>query len=319
MHQQNLHKTPLSNTGKPLAGQVAFFIDENGNAQLRDENNEIKQITDSSQLSDYVLNAQLISALELYAKFSDLNKKQSLGISTAYEINPETTPEVIFADSSSGYIEITVPSHSALPDDGKVHCWYIAKSNIGSEVVRVQLTNPNTFPQGHNYIDLIYPGEAVYFGGIKGLGWFSITSLKIVCQANRLTTWNATNFVNPTAIPFGNAVVNDNQDIIEFNTAFPTRLTVKVKTRVVASYHWTIDSTGGSGRYNIVAYLRKNGNEIIQGSESRAGDGANEDCEGGHANVNIEMNPNDYIEVVIDHSLLTGQLYFCDFQLETIL
>lgn len=221
----------------------------------------------------------------------------------------QTADEVLFVDNTveSKDITITIPLSNTLPQDGLLHEYWVYVASPSDYEVSIQLTSPEKFPLGHSLITLKYAQELLHLGGGYGLGWATISSIKIVELAERVASWSASNFSSLTAVILDTSIIQDDTQILEWNVANPTRITCKVPVRVNVSYLIDLDSTGG-GTWICTAQIRKNGTELINGTETRTGNYGGEDQSSSSPEFPIDMQVDDYLELVIDQNNLTGRL-----------
>jgi len=212
----------------------------------------------------------------------------------------------------SGDCTITVPLASTLPPDAILRtCWIV--NNSSTYTVTIQLSGSNVFRTNNSKIVLGYEGDTARIAGAyraDGVtGWLDVSTQWVTTLARRNATWAASNFTSYTAIPFDTTDVQTLDQIIEHETVTnPSRITVKKDGLYRLEYNYDIDSTGGIPNYNIQTRVRKNGSTEIPGCTTRTGNYPSEDQSGSLAGVPMVLAENDYIEVEIINTGLTGNL-----------
>lgn len=224
---------------------------------------------------------------------------------------------VIIVDSSGGDVQVTLPAADTIPNDGLLHrAWvhHLTGGNRCSVVV-----------SGENFYDglatLVIPeSETAQLGGmymgVGNPGWLRISHIDTRLQVRRAATWASGNFSAVAAIPWDTQDIEDNVDVLEWSAATPTRATAKVAGKYFVGFLINIDSTGGS-TYIVQAALRLNGSTIVNGTVLRTGNYQNEDQSASLPAVMIDLNANDYIEVVMQHASLTGNLESASLMIHT--
>ena len=253
-----------------------------------------------------------------YVDNYSFNKKKYLDITSDYTIDVGTTPETLIVDSAAGDVTITLPLHTDIPDDDRIHTFFIVKKSNDTHRIIVKLSGSENYPQGYNRIELIYGGEQIRIGGSYADGWFYVGQLKIVEKVTRTSNWSSSNFSNATAIPLENEIVSDNKQVFSWDSGDPTKITANIKTRLNVSFAVDIDSTGGS-TYNVNAAIYKNG-VFVAGSRTVSGNYGGEDTTLNKSNVVIEMDAGDYIELYLEHNgNLSGNVTYADLQVDSLL
>lgn len=230
-------------------------------------------------------------------------------------------------------------------DDGKI-VWFDGTSNTGVETsldITLTLPDPSGLPLADGYLRRVYAGNfggngghfhvdidgsnfldglsraevtanggAVMLGAVNGTlasVWVRISSLENHIQVRRASTWAASNFATPTAIPFLVQDLEGNDAVISWAaTPNPSRLTISLTDHYHFSGVLNIDSTGGV-TWNVEAWLRKNGTTEIPGTRVRTGNYGAEDQSVALPSIGLALEEGDYVEWIIEHTSLTGNLY----------
>lgn len=224
-------------------------------------------------------------------------------------------PSVWIIDTSgstpgTGYTLTLFPS-SDQPNDGRLYGRYVHKFAGDPDQPLTILPPPGeTFADGLTKCVMRHAGETVRLGGMymnPGNGWLRLLRRCVVCQVRRDTTWSALNFSSPAPVPWTINDVEDNDAVLDFTSGPPELVTAHYSARYMMSYQVSIDSTGGS-TWNLTAYLRINGTTIIPGSV-RTGNYGGEDASLSLPRVDYDLVAGDYIELVLDHTNLTGEMW----------
>ncbi len=228
-----------------------------------------------------------------------------------------TTDQVVFVDTTSGDITITLPLSTAYPADGYLYeCWI--KHGGGSNNVIIQLSGSEVFAQGHDKVVLTNIREVYHCGAMNGGGWSNVTGIHVIEQLGRDASWAASNFTSYTGIPWDVEDIHDNDSIMDndIGGSNPGRITCKIAGRYRIAYHIEIDSTGGS-TWTINSRIRVNGTTTVAGSEVRTGNYGGEDGNLACPCVVYELAANDYVELEVIHSSLTGNIDTATITVET--
>ncbi len=204
-------------------------------------------------------------------------------------------------------ITITIPASNLLPNDGTVNECIIY--NLGSGgTVTIQTSGTDVFQTGTTQLQLNKKGDFFRFGQgypTLGQGIATLGTVKVVSQVRYNTTWAAANFLNPTAVPFNTTDKQTDPNVFEHNTTTVSRIDLKTTGNVVLGYSIAVDSTGG-GTYNVNSYLRIDGTTVIPGTNLITGNYGGEDQSMGISGINYEATAGSYVELVLDHTNLTG-------------
>ncbi len=133
------------------------------------------------------------------------------------------------------------------------------------------------------------------------------TGMFAAMQVRRAATWSSSNFRSMNAIRFDTLDMATDTSVIGWSDTDPSRITIGQDGFYVISGNMLFDSTGGS-TYTLDTYLRKNGSEIISGSQLKSGNGRNEDLSVTLQAMVVQLSAGDYIEWRIDNNNLNGNL-----------
>lgn len=236
-------------------------------------------------------------------KQTSVNSNYSLGVSD--------TP-VILVDASSGPITVTLFASDTQIDDDKIHRFWVHKlTGPITNPVTVVVAGAENFSDGLSKYILYEPGSTIQLGNTyqaTNPGWLRISNSSVVLQTRRVASWSASNFSSATAVPFDIEDESLNSDVLEWLSGSNTRHTAKLSNkRYALNWGVGIDSTGG-GTWNLEGWLRVNGTTEIPGSRRRTGNYGGEDGFLEMGTIDYELASTDYVELVIDHNGLTGNL-----------
>jgi len=231
-------------------------------------------------------------------------------------------------DNNTGYetsqdITIMLPDPADLDyNDGTIKgMYYVGKMRAGG-TVSVQCSGTlGAFMDGLESVllndEMSQTTLAVVNASLASV-WMRISTIEDVLQVRRAATWSATNFSSPTPLPFDTEDIAGNADISVWgNPTNPSRLVVNYAKVYTFSGFINIDTTGGS-TWIFEAWLRKNGTTEIPGSRIRTGNYQGEDMAVTMPPIRVELDVDDYIEIVCDHTNLTGQVYSAAFTMKTV-
>lgn len=204
-------------------------------------------------------------------------------------------------------IVITVPLSTTFPNDMKVREFMVMNlSPAGS--VTLTMSGAETMSNGLASMACLYK-EPVRFAGAYptlGQGWAKAGLNHRELQVRRNSDWADGNFNNFTGIPWDTEDYNSDTNVFGFSTSTnPSRLIAKSAGQWTLSCFGTFDSTGG-GSYQGFIRILKNGTDVISGSEHHTGNYQNEDAMVVIASIIIDMAVDDYLEIQLDHTNLTG-------------
>ncbi len=237
---------------------------------------------------------------------------RSRGQMKARSVNTNTTvlvtDQVIFVDTTSGDITITLPLSTAYPADGYLYELWV-KNASGSNDVIIQLSGGEIFSQGHNKVILHSNRMAYHMGAMNGGGWSNVDGITVAIETHRNTDWNSSNFSSYTAIPWNHTDLSDNDAIMDddISGSNPSRIECKTAGRYCLSYHLAVDSTGGS-TWNLNSRIRINGSSTIDSSETRTGNYGGEDGSLSIGFICVDLDANDYLELELEQTNLTGNV-----------
>lgn len=126
-------------------------------------------------------------------------------------------------------------------------------------------------------------------------------------QARNTGTIAAASFTTPLVVDFDATDVETNPAKIEHNNATISRVDIKNSGIAELSFSIAVYSTGGS-TYNVTAYLRVNGTTQIAGTYQISGNYGGEDTIISVPSKFYNFTANDYVELVIQNSNLTGSV-----------
>jgi len=215
---------------------------------------------------------------------------------------------VLIGDITSGDVTVNLPLTPTLVNDGFFHEYYVSCAGAGTNVMRVNTASGEAFLLGYNEIDLKV-GQTAHLGSTRNAGqWYTIKNINVSSQARRAAIWASTNFTAATATPFDTTDIQDNTEIIEHSTVSnPSRITAKTPGRHFVSYIVDIDSTGG-GSWSCTVNVRKNGTTTIPGTGITFGNYQTEDTSASIPTIALDLVADDYLELVISQTGLTGNL-----------
>ncbi len=209
-------------------------------------------------------------------------------------------------------VEVTLPDPALLAyDDGLLHRLYMGNLGGSGGHVHVKIVGGGTFIDGLEQLELEHNGASVMLGTTRGklaAKWFRISNLRDNIQLRRSASWAATNFSSPAGIPFDTEDIDGNPYITSWaSIPNPTRVEIEFTSWYTVSGFVDFDSTGGSP-WSCAAYLRKNGTNVIPGTSLAPGNYNNEDSCATLPPFSIFLESGDYLEYVLSHTNLTGNL-----------
>lgn len=245
---------------------------------------------------------------------SDIIGKMPYKVVTSdYTLDPENDHVIIVVTIGSN-ITITLPLASEVPNDGYLHEYYVSFVG-GSNNIKVELAGGQKFNTNNTYIELNFKGETVQLGAnytnnpLTENGWAKIGEKEIILQARFSGTWDASNFTSFSAISFNNNDVETQSEILNHNTGTnPSRITVGKSGIFVFSYLVSLLQTGGAATWDSKARLIKNGTDVIDGSLIEILGNQKGTSQSVMPKIYIELAENDYIELEIYNSGLSGYL-----------
>jgi len=211
-------------------------------------------------------------------------------------------------------LTFTLPAPTGLPNDGMFRGPLYCGNFTGDHALTIDITSSGTFSDGLSSVRLEKDSESIMLGCVNGdlaQTWMRISQINDYIQLRRGSTWAATNFAAPTAVPFTVLDHAGNPDISYWDT--PTNV-----SRLYAAFDGdflfhgvaNIDSTGGV-TWTLECWLRVNGITEVPGSRARTGNYGNEDQSISIAGLTVALTAGDYVEWVFDHTSLTGNLNSC--------
>jgi len=193
------------------------------------------------------------------------------GGDTSIDLNTDT---VVGVDTSGGPVTVTCPLSTLVPNDGFLREFYVWHAS-GSNPLIVELTAPETFPQGHTRVILANPGDVAHLGAITGQ-WGSIAHEEIYTQVGRTNPWGAANFAGGGAVPFDLSFFQVNPEVISWDIGTPTRIVIGSSGVYRVGYWFSIDSTGGA-TWNCTSTIRRNGAALLTETQIITGNFGGED------------------------------------------
>lgn len=204
-------------------------------------------------------------------------------------------------------ITITVPLASTLPNDGTGKEFIII--NLGATgSVTVKHSGTEVMSNGMAECRVNYKENYRFAGAYPtlGQGWVRTGTLHRELQVRRNADWADGNFNSFTGIPWDTEDHNSDTHVFGFSTTTnPSRLIAKADGEWTLSCFGTFDSTGGGSWLGYIRVL-KNGTDVIAGSEHHTGNYQSEDAMVVIASMLVEMEVDDYLEIQLDHTNLTG-------------
>lgn len=232
-------------------------------------------------------------------------------ITANYTVDPDTDYGLVVAATAAD-ITITLPLYSELV--GKPYqILEIIPIVANGYKVRIACGGADTFPFGNTWFDL--PAAQKQFSlGLHEHGFNLRRNITLNATYVRTTAWAASNFSGPVALPFETEIDNNQPELIEWTTT--SRVTVKSAAVWNIFGGFSINSTGG-GTWNAQIELRKNGvyepfSRVVTGNY-----GGEDDSIFGF--MDIDCVANDYLELFIDQTNLTGELLTSKCSIQTIL
>lgn len=240
---------------------------------------------------------------------NDLNLPSSypaVAKNVSYTMNP-INESLILTYQTTNDITITIPESSSMPNDGKVRECLIYDLG-GTGKVFIETSGTDTFQNGATRLQLTRAGDFFRFGIAYpnlGQGIATLNSKSVHERLRYNTTWAAANFATATPVPFNTVDLETDPNILEQDGVNPSRLNIKTTGVHELGFSLAVDSTGGA-TYNVNAYLRVNGSTIIPGTNIITGNYGGEDQSMSIASIDYVLNAGDYVELVLDHTNLTG-------------
>jgi hypothetical protein len=190
------------------------------------------------------------------------------------------------------------------------HFYFI---NGGNNTVTINIASSGTFIDGLDQVVMPHYNQLCEIGGYHKTGVYTfygrVNQVQTDLQVRRAATWSATNFASPAAIPFDTQDIEDNTSVSSWEgVTNPSRLTANLEQVYKVNYFVAINSTGGL-TWTLEVWLRKNGTTEINGSRLRTGNFGNEDGSLTLPTLTVPLAEDDYLEVMIAHSSLTGNLH----------
>lgn len=219
-------------------------------------------------------------------------------------------------DNNTGYettedIVITLPDPADLDyNDGTIKgMYYVGKMRAGGTVKIVCSGTEGAFMDGLESVLLTEKMSqctlAVVNASLASV-WMRISTIQDTLQVRRAATWAATNFATAAAIPFDTEDQAGNADISDWaSTPNPSRLTCVLPGTFHLSGFLSLDYTANA-EYSLQAWFAKNGTEIT-GTRISTG-GYRGDCAITWPAIEVELAADDYVEMFIVHSNVTGNL-----------
>ncbi len=259
--------------------------------------------------SDGVMNFQYSGSAGVLYGTNNPPASGNLDYRTVTESDDLLIADKVLICNPTADMTVTLFLSSTVPDDGQMREFYI--KNISVYEITVVTQSPDTFLPGNSKLVLTTFNDTIHIGVLYGMDmWASIASQKVILQLRRDANWNASNFTSPTALPWDTLDLEDNDEILEWDSGTPTQVVAEVPGRIELSYWFDIDASGGgSVAYNVDVYVRRNGSEEIPGTRMRTGNYPGEDQSGGIGDISIANTAGDYYELIFEQSDLNGTLY----------
>ena len=222
-----------------------------------------------------------------------------------YTVNLATDQVVLTYGSED--IDITFPESTGIPNDG--YGKEFAVVHLGTGTCTIKLSGSDYFPNGLTQFKC-NPQQSVRIAGSYpnlASGWALMSTHCIFSKSHRTGTWTSGNYSSATACPF-TAWVNSDENVVECETNNPTKITFKKSGNAKVGFSMAIESTGGS-TWRLRAYIRINGNTVISETDITTGNYGGEDNSLTSLKVPYNFSANDYVELILDHTNLTGYVY----------
>jgi len=222
---------------------------------------------------------------------------------------------VIIVDASGSVpgtgVTITLFASTLQPNDGNIHRYWVHKlAGASNQPVHIVCAD-GTFADGLTDLVIVEAGSTVQLGGMYDATnpmWLRISAEHVHAQVRRNATWAAANFAALAAVPLDTIDLETNPAVLDVDlVGQPTRVTAKYAKRYTLQYAVFFDSSGG-GAWQVESSLRVNGSTTIPGSVMRSGNSGNEDQSVSSICLDYEFAINDYVELMLDHTNLTGNL-----------
>jgi len=209
-------------------------------------------------------------------------------------------------------ITITLPAPEAglTYNDGVIRgMYYVGKMGAGGTVTIECAGTEGAFMDGLNSIVLTEAMSqctlAVVHAALASV-WMRISAIENTLQVRRAATWAASNFATAAAIPFDTEDQAGNSDISDWDSGTnPSRVTAKFAHKYTMSGFLSLDYTANA-EYGLQAWLAKNGTEIT-GTRILTG-GYRGSTSITWPEIEIELAVDDYVEIFLVHSNVTGNL-----------
>lgn len=222
-----------------------------------------------------------------------------------YTLSLLTDSLILYAGQASDKT-LTIPESSTFPVEDFAYEYGVM--NHSDPIITVQLSGTDIFTNGLSAVKLEKGAFIRFLGAEPTLPppsvWVISHISKAVCQASYSTTWDKSNFNNFTAVPFDTTDIEKDDLRIEHDNTNVERINIKATGSYQISFGGAIDSTGGFA-YAVDFKLRKNGTTDIPSSLGRVGNYQTEDSFFAKT-LDYDFTAGDYVELMLDHTSLTG-------------
>ncbi len=217
---------------------------------------------------------------------------------------------VILVSTIGGDVTVTLPAAATVPQDGLIHRVWVHHIR-GENTCTIEIDGEDFFDglvDCHPSVGATVTMGVMYMGS-GNPGWLRISHLRTVTQVRRAATWAASNFSSAVGIPFDALNIEDNSHVSAWGSpSNVSRINIGFEGRYGVHYIINVDSTGGS-TWNLDAWIRVNGAKEIPGTRIRTGNYGGEDNAISLPHVDTLLVVGDYVELVVQHTSLTGNLY----------
>lgn len=208
-----------------------------------------------------------------------------------------------------GDMTLTLPDPDDFTDDNTLRHFYVV--NGGSGKGTVQIEGGGLFVDNLDKVVMNRVNDITEIGGYHQAGvftfWGRITRIETNLQLRRGATWASTNFATPTAIPWDVLELEDNDSVIDWDNATPSRATIGLEGSYSTNYFICISSQVGT-TWTVETWLRKNGSTEVPGTRLKTTMTGGQGMCQSLPQSSIEFLIGNYLELMVEHSNLNGDL-----------
>lgn len=218
-----------------------------------------------------------------------------------HTIDPDVDFGVVVVAATANIV-ITLPTKASLAGRPPQRI-PVTAIQMNGYTVKVQCGSGDSFHTGHTWF-MVPTNRRNIDIGIHEHGVAILTTMNYDVRLTRAADWNATNFSSATPIEFDTVSRNTQTEMF---TTTSNRITLGSTGEFSVTACGNIDSTGGTQQWNCTMVIRKNGTDNLH-IPARGGNYQGEDD---HISINtmkFDFVAGDYLELVIAHSNLTGNL-----------